>query len=177
MEELDTQERKLDEIYCPSCGKPISKDAVVCPKCGVQVKELKVSQTSTESKTITPEEEMREGSIQLSGVRGWFWFMSVIFALNLIALPVVVFIQPNTYDNAIQVMGSVIGIIIGGGIWLALFAVPLAGVIKREPFSVPFVRVMLVITMFFFPIGTIIGAVLWKRINHPLAKKYLNYGV
>ena len=176
MEGSDTQERKLDEIYCPSCGKPISKDAVVCPKCGVQVKELKVSPLQ-EVKAMTTDEEIQEGNRQLSGVRGWFWFMSVIFALNLIVLPIVVITQPNTYDNAIQVMGGVIGVIIGGGVWLALFAVPLAGLIKRKPFSVPFVRVMLVITMFFFPIGTIIGGVLWKRINHSLSKKYLNYGV
>jgi hypothetical protein len=34
-------DKKPDEIYCPSCGKPIKKDAVVCPNCGVQVGELK----------------------------------------------------------------------------------------------------------------------------------------
>ena len=62
------------------------------------------------------------------------------------------------------------------GIWIALYLIPLIGLIKRKSFSVPFTRAMLVITMLGFPIGTIIGAVLWKRINHPLAKKYLNYG-
>ena len=34
----------------------------------------------------------------------------------------------------------------------------------------------LVVTMvFFFPIGTIFGGIMWKRFNHPMAKKYLNY--
>jgi len=28
----------------------------------------------------------------------------------------------------------------------------------------------------FFPVGTIFGAILWKRINDPAAKTYLNYG-
>jgi hypothetical protein len=27
-----------------------------------------------------------------------------------------------------------------------------------------------------FPVGTIFGAILWKRFNDPVAKKYLNYG-
>jgi len=34
---------------------------------------------------------------------------------------------------------------------------------------------MLIISMFNFPIGTIIGGVLWKRMSHPATKKYLNY--
>jgi hypothetical protein len=29
----------------------------------------------------------------------------------------------------------------------------------------------------FFPVGTIFGAILWKRINDPIAKRYLNYPV
>jgi len=34
----------------------------------------------------------------------------------------------------------------------------------------------LVVSMvFFFPVGTIIGAILWKRFNYPLSKKYLDY--
>jgi predicted RNA-binding Zn-ribbon protein involved in translation (DUF1610 family) len=56
MEESNTQERKTDEIYCPSCGKPISKEAVVCPKCGVQVKELKTL-TDTGATTIVQEKD------------------------------------------------------------------------------------------------------------------------
>ena len=34
---------------------------------------------------------------------------------------------------------------------------------------------MLIISMFNFPIGTIIDGVLWKRMSHPAAEKYLNY--
>ena len=28
-------EKQADEIYCPSCGVPIKKEAELCPKCGV----------------------------------------------------------------------------------------------------------------------------------------------
>lgn len=51
MNEERIQGKKPDEIYCPSCAKPIKKDALVCPNCGVQVKELKVS---AEAKAMTP---------------------------------------------------------------------------------------------------------------------------
>jgi hypothetical protein len=60
-------------------------------------------------------------------------------------------------------------------IWLALFIVSLVAIAKRKPFAVPFTRAMLIISMFLFPIGTIIGEVLWSRINNPFSKKYLNY--
>ena len=48
----------------------------------------------------------------------------------------------------------------------------------RKAFAVPLGRAGLVVTMVvFFPVGTIFGAILWKRINDPVAKKYLNYEV
>lgn len=58
----------------------------------------------------------------------------------------------------------------------ALFIAELIGLYQRKAFAVPLGRAVLVVTMvFFFPIGTIFGGVMWKRFNHPLAKKYLNY--
>jgi hypothetical protein len=53
--------------------------------------------------------------------------------------------------------------------------VPLVGIAQKKPFAVPFTRAMLIVSMFWVFIGTIIGAVLWSRINNPYAKKYLNY--
>ncbi len=170
------QEKKPDEIYCPSCAKPIKKDAVVCPHCGVQVKELKVS---TEVKTMTPEQELEEGRKQLGGIKAYYWFVIVVLSLYFIIFIPLVIISPQTVEG-IYAVGNIIQyiliLIFVFGIWMALYIIPLVGIIKRKPFSVPFTRVMLILTMFGFPIGTIIGAVLWQRINHPLAKKYLNYG-
>ena len=58
----------------------------------------------------------------------------------------------------------------------ALFVVELIGLYQRKAFAVPLGRAALVVTMvFFFPIGTIFGGIMWKRFNHPMAKKYLNY--
>jgi len=58
----------------------------------------------------------------------------------------------------------------------ALFIVELIGLYQRKAFAVPLGRAVLVVTMvFFFPVGTIFGGVMWKRFNHPMTKKYLNY--
>ena len=31
-----TYQKQLDEIFCRSCGKPIKKEAEICPYCGVR---------------------------------------------------------------------------------------------------------------------------------------------
>jgi uncharacterized OB-fold protein len=72
-----TQERKADEIYCPSCGKPISKEAVVCPKCGVQIKELKNS-TDTEAATVVQEKD----PVQKAGSEATSWLVEFLERRN-----------------------------------------------------------------------------------------------
>jgi len=63
-------------------------------------------------------------------------------------------------------------------ILLALYVVELVGLNMRKKWAIPLGRAGLIVTMVvFFPVGTIFGAILWKRINDPLAKKYLNYSV
>ncbi len=58
----------------------------------------------------------------------------------------------------------------------ALFIVELIGIYQRKAFAIPLGRAALVVTMvFFFPIGTIFGGIMWKRFKHPMTKKYLNY--
>jgi hypothetical protein len=176
MDEDKIQEKKPDEIYCPSCAKPIKKDAVVCPYCGVQVKELKMS---AETITLTHEQELEEGRRQLGGVRALYWFAIVVLALYIVVfIPIIITSLETTRVamSGMDVVQNIMILILVFGVLIALYVIPLVGIIKRKPFSVPYTRVVLVITMFGFPIGTIIGATLWKRINHPLAKKYLNYG-
>lgn len=177
MNEERVQGEKPDEIYCPSCAKPIKKDAVVCPNCGVQVKELKVS---AEARAATPEEELEEGRRQLGGVKVLYWFVIVVLALYLIVMISLTIASPQLTEETYTAGGivqSIMVLIFVFGIGMAIYIIPLVGIIKRKPFSVTFTRVILIITMIvFFPLGTIIGATLWKRIKHPLAKKYLNYG-
>jgi len=178
MSEEKVQEKKPDEIYCPSCAKPIKKDAVVCPHCGVQIKELKVA---TETITMTPEQELEEGRRQLGGIKAYYWFVIVVVALYLMVfIPIISFssyTMEGFYTVLINTFQYLPIMILVFGTWLAVYIIPLIGIIQRKPFSVIYTRVILILTMFSFPIGTIIGAVLWGRINHPLAKKYLNFGV
>jgi len=165
------QEKKPDEIYCPSCAKPIKKEAVVCPYCGVQVKELKTSADIS----LTPEQELQAGRTLLGGIKIWFWIAAIGLALYLFMVLPISITSNQVGATAFSNAANVIALILIFAVSIALFVIPLVGLMQRKPFSVPFTRAMLVITMFGFPIGTIIGAVLWSRINHPLAKKYLNY--
>ncbi len=66
MNEENIQPKKEDEIYCPSCARPIKKAAVICHHCGVQVKELKVS---TEIKTMRPKQKLKKGRRKPGGAR------------------------------------------------------------------------------------------------------------
>jgi len=47
-EHYDRRIKGHDEVFCPSCGAIIKKDAEVCPKCGVRQKE---TATKTTGKT------------------------------------------------------------------------------------------------------------------------------
>ncbi len=59
----------------------------------------------------------------------------------------------------------------------SIYVASLVGLYIRKGWAVPVTRAAIVVTMvIFFPIGTIFGAIVWKRINDPIAKKYLNYG-
>ena len=175
MNEESNNARGPDEIYCPSCGKPIKKEAVVCPYCGVQVKELKVS---NDTNRMTPEEELSEGIRQLSGMKVFYWFVVIVISIYLVASIVLIAASSETItlEYGFGIVRYLLTAIFVFGIIVAFYIIPLVGIIKRKPFAVPFTRFILVITIFGFPIGTIIGATLWKRINHPLAKKYLHYG-
>ena len=59
----------------------------------------------------------------------------------------------------------------------ALYVAALVGLYIRKGWAVPVSRAAIIVTMvIFFPVGTIFGAIVWKRINDPIAKRYLNYG-
>ena len=175
MNEEITRIKGPDEMYCPECGKPVRKDAVVCINCGVQLKELKVSQPSPVNAPPVVKDTLEEGRLQLSGIRGFYWFFIVIYTMAYFATNIILIIgiiDVNDYSRYFKI--TIIIITAVYIVLLILYIIPLIGIIQRKPFSVPFTRAMLIISMFNFPIGTIIGSVLWKRINHPAAKKYLN---
>ena len=82
----------------------IKKDAVVCPYCGVQVKELKVS---TETITMTPEQELEEGRMQLGGVKAYYWFVIVVLALYMIVFIPLIIISPETVRGMYTVVNII----------------------------------------------------------------------
>ena len=179
--------------YCPKCKESVNLDIylkcpvsqkhpnptevhfimkqeeIISPNYGVQVKDLK---TPSEVSSSVSVDEISDARKQLGGIKVWSWFVIVFSGLFFIVLSTVGIVQDLPEMPQVS---PTIGLSFAAVVWLALFIVPLIGIAKRKSFAVPLTRYMLIISMFLFPIGTIIGAVLWKRINHPSVKKYLNY--
>lgn len=135
-------------------------------------------------------EELREGNKQLGGIRIWYWVACILTAIGIIFNTIYIFSLPSLYAmywqlgiNLEQIMPIriftmfFIFSIITGLIFLTLLIIALVGIKRRRSYSVPLGRAILVLTMLNVPIGTIIGAILWGRLRHPAAKKYLNYGM
>ena len=135
-------------------------------------------------------EELREGNKQLGGIRIWYWIASIFtlisIIINAIYIPYIPYIY-LTYRrlgiNLEQIISQrtfilfIIVNIVVVFIFLIILIIGLVGLKNRRPYSIPLGRAILVLTMLNVPIGTIIGAILWGRLRHPAAKKYLNYGV
>jgi len=134
-------------------------------------------------------EELKEGKKQLEGVLILCWVMAIITGLaifsgfgwgwNPVGIWTHYFNDSFTIYTATDIIRNVVSFpfrMVYSLIVPALYVVELVGIYNKRAFAVPLGRAVLVITMiFFFPVGTIIGAILWKRFNHPLSKKYLNY--
>ena len=126
-------------------------------------------------------EKIKEGRKQLGGIRILYWFEIVISAILIIAI-----VPPSMTAEYIVPLGLPVLLtqvilaltveMVFAGIFLVLSIIALVGIKRRRPYSIPLGRALLVLLMFNIPIGTIIGAILWKRFSHPEAKKYLNYG-
>ena len=135
------------------------------------------------------ETELKEEKKQLEGVIILCWVMAIITGLAIfsgfgwghfwmlndwIDSPFAL----NAAIDTIRGLASFPFRIIYSMIVPALYIAELVGIYQRKSFAVPLGRAVLIVTMvFFFPVGTIIGAVLWKRFNSSISKKYLNYDV
>ena len=120
----------------------------------------------------------------LVGIKLWFWIAIVlttmIFILSLSALITNLHnmsILPPSDDVfyipfiiPISIFGISMGVIV-----LVLYITAIIGVYNKKTFSINLIRTLLILTMLSIPIGTIIGAVLLRRINNPIVKKYFNY--
>lgn len=120
----------------------------------------------------------------LVGIKVWFWIaivlttiIIIISSLSLITNLHNMSILPPSDDVIyipLIIPGSIFGISVGA-IVLALYITAIIGIYKKKTFSIKLVRALLILTILSIPIGTIIGAVLLRRINNPLVKKYFNY--
>jgi len=138
----------------------------------------------------TEKNELNEGKKQLTGVLILCWVMAVITGIAVLSGtnqgwvstglinryfdgPFTFFAARDLIENIFtSLTRTVYSLVIP-----ALYIVELIGIYNRRSFAIPLGRAVLVVTMvFFFPVGTIFGAILWKRVNNDISKKYLNYG-
>ena len=127
-------------------------------------------------------EEINEGKRILKGPRVVFWISVVIAILGAIGSIVSFFSETFNFignwtatGSVWALLGSIFGLILAI-IWVILYRAELSGLIKGKPYAVGLGRFLLIWMMIFsFPIGTIIGAIVWKRLSDPAAQKYLNY--
>ncbi len=127
-------------------------------------------------------EEIREGRWMLGGPRIVFWISLIVAILVTIGSIVSFFTETFNFAATWSTTGSIwalIGSISGLSwaiIWLILYWVELSAMSNGKPYAVGLGRFLIIWMMIFsFPIGTIIGAIIWKRFSHPAAQKYLNY--
>lgn len=123
--------------------------------------------------TDVKQDDTEQGKKILEGVTILFWVVAIISGIGMFSMNFGSFFNRGLHFGPFEFGMPVFGNSI---IFVALFVLELAGLYMRKKWAVPLGRAGLVVTMvIFFPVGTIFGAILWKRINDPLAKKYLNY--
>jgi hypothetical protein len=119
--------------------------------------------------------EQEDGKKVLGGVMILIWVCAIITGLGVLSIgnrDWMVFnipFVPNIFN--LQNIGFSLAV-------PALYIVELIGLYSQKAWAVPLGRAALVVTMvIFFPVGLIFGLILWKRINDPVAKRYLNYEI
>jgi hypothetical protein len=120
-------------------------------------------------------EQLEEGKKVLEGPKIYFWVLAIIASLAFL------FQNSNGWLSR-GINFGIVSISFPGPniifIFPALYVAALVGLYMRKSWTVPVGRAALVVSMVvLFPVGTIFGAILWKRINDPIAKRYLGYKV
>ena len=164
----------VKEKVCPKCGNTLREYAVFCDICGNKVKpEISFNESILQD---NHEYGISEGKRQLGGIEALLW-ISIVGGGILAIYAIISFLLVL---SEISTEGQVFGLmIVYGGFFIALLlllpVMCIRSIKKRYPHGVPLIRAYLVLIMFVVPVGTIIGVILWKRINHPAAKAYFNY--
>jgi len=128
------------------------------------------------------EKEKQQAEDSILGVKVWFIVEAVIYGIATLTFLVLAVVVPvvisQTAGEPVAVWASVGGFIFGllvVAAFMALFIVALMSLIKRKKNSFPFGMAMLIVSMFWIPVGTIVGAILLTRYNTELVRKYLGF--
>ncbi len=128
------------------------------------------------------EKDIQQAEDSLMGVKVWFIVEAVLYGiatLTFLVLSVVIpIVISRTADEPVAVWASTGGFIFGlllVAAFMVLFIVALLSLIKRKKNAFPFGMAMLIISMFWIPVGTIVGAILLTRYNTDIVRKYLEY--
>jgi hypothetical protein len=129
-------------------------------------------------------EEANKAKKYLTGIIIWSWIAIVLVSIVLVLS--IGSLSTNLKNMAILppsndviylpfiIPISIIGIIFGF-ISVTLYAIEIVGINKRKRFSVKLIKTLLIFAIFSIPIGTIVGALLLRRINNPLVRNYFDY--
>ena len=121
------------------------------------------------------EQETKEAADSLVGVRIWFIIEIIFYSIGTLTLLILSIVIPiivaRSGSNTAGIVGSLAGLLIGFivvAVLLILFIISLLAISKRKRNSYQFMMAMLIISMFWVPVGTIVGAILLTRINNEL---------
>jgi hypothetical protein len=121
------------------------------------------------------EELEKEGNKVLGGPIIYFWVLSILTGIAVFSFNSADWARESFWIGPVGIGFPSANV---SWIFLALFIIALVGLYVRKSWAVPVGRAGLVVSMvIFFPVGTIFGAILWKRYNDPISKIYLDYNL
>ncbi len=132
------------------------------------------------------EKELKKAKRRLDSLRIWYiaaiiLYVIIIFtsAILTILAPIIVGVSFKV-EEPLPIIGTffvMLIIIFLSIILMILYIISLVGLNFRKPFAYPIGMAALIMGMFWTPIGTIINAIFLSKLNNPIVKKYLNYGI
>ncbi|MHB8279610.1 MAG: zinc ribbon domain-containing protein [Candidatus Humimicrobiaceae bacterium] len=132
---------------------------------------MEISEPSSE---FNQEKIEEEGIKQLGGIIIILWILISFLSLGFLAALGVSFTtmwEEDFFSGA----GLFIFYIFFYGAISLLYIFALVGIKKRRPYTVPLVRVILVLGCFNLVGLILVLSVFWRRVNNPYTKRYLNY--
>lgn len=132
-------------------------------------------------------EELQEAKDKLGGLKIWYIVAIVLSALGIftyailsIFLPIMLGAGLELDNSPFPIIGSLLGMLLAmfiSFLQLMLNIIALIGLNLRKSFGYTVGMASLILLILWVPIGTIIGIIFLTRLNNPLSKKYLNFGV